>query len=383
MLLIDSFAAALNYTLIIILIIIIMWPNKNNNATANNNTLHHDHLILEAIQRQRELPLSVLPTSFPGVEPLLLLQQQPEQQHALNDHLYNLILLRQRQAALMGTAAPALPPGFLGATGQGHPLRPLVALGKQQECPPLAASSLAAASPLTALSHLDLSLSSSSARPPASLLQAADLLLQKQQQVHPEKLGISGAAGGGMNSEPILSKTSTISKSPAPKKKEQETEEAVNPLHLKKQTFPEKVYLMLTELSGETTKNNNSNNTTSNHEFDQAISFVAQGTAFQIHDARIFETEIMPLYFSSTRMSSFQRQLNIYGFERIERGPYRGAYRHESFCRGKPELLNKIRRTRASRNQAPSSAAASSKSKSLETTKLDNKQAGENTAAEA
>ena len=140
---------------------------------------------------------------------------------------------------------------------------------------------------------------------------------------------------------------------------------------------------MLTELSGETTKNNNSNNTTSNHEFDQAISFVAQGTAFQIHDARIFETEIMPLYFSSTRMSSFQRQLNIYGFERIERGPYRGAYRHESFCRGKPELLNKIRRTRASRNQAPSSAAASSKSKSLETTKLDNKQAGENTAAEA
>jgi hypothetical protein len=103
----------------------------------------------------------------------------------------------------------------------------------------------------------------------------------------------------------------------------------VDPLHLKKQSFPEKVYFMLQEVKGQSA---------------DAVSYVADGTAFMIHKPCIFETDVMPMYFSSTRMSSFQRQLNIYGFQRIEKGPSQGAYRHKYFIKGQKELLQKIKR---------------------------------------
>ena len=116
-------------------------------------------------------------------------------------------------------------------------------------------------------------------------------------------------------------------------KKHTNNEAPVNPLHLKKKTFAESVYLMLQEQEEE-------------HNGAKAeagvISYVANGAAFMIHKPGAFETDIMPLYFKSTRMASFQRQLAIYGFKRIERGPYRGAYQHEHFHRDKPELLPRI-----------------------------------------
>lgn len=43
-------------------------------------------------------------------------------------------------------------------------------------------------------------------------------------------------------------------------------------------------------------------------------------------------------------MSSFQRQLNLYGFVRITSGPDEGGYYHELFLRGRPKLCSYMRR---------------------------------------
>jgi len=74
------------------------------------------------------------------------------------------------------------------------------------------------------------------------------------------------------------------------------------------------------------------------------ISFVANGRAFAIHKADIFFKQIVPLYFRQSRLSSFKRQLNLYGFELINTGPARGGYYHELFVKDRPELCRQMRR---------------------------------------
>lgn len=50
----------------------------------------------------------------------------------------------------------------------------------------------------------------------------------------------------------------------------------------------------------------------------------------------------MPKYFpKSTKITSIQRQFNLYGFERLSRdGPDKGAYYHEAFLRGRPDITS-------------------------------------------
>eukprot|EP00539_Tryblionella_compressa_P002521 CAMPEP_0178746380 /NCGR_PEP_ID=MMETSP0744-20121128/7778_1 /TAXON_ID=913974 /ORGANISM="Nitzschia punctata, Strain CCMP561" /LENGTH=418 /DNA_ID=CAMNT_0020399587 /DNA_START=156 /DNA_END=1412 /DNA_ORIENTATION=+ len=74
------------------------------------------------------------------------------------------------------------------------------------------------------------------------------------------------------------------------------------------------------------------------------ISFVANGRAFAIHKPEKFFKEIVPLYFRQSRLSSFKRQLNLYGFELINTGPARGGYYHELFVKDRPELCRRMRR---------------------------------------
>jgi hypothetical protein len=69
--------------------------------------------------------------------------------------------------------------------------------------------------------------------------------------------------------------------------------------------FPEKLHRMLIEV--ETAGRSD------------IISFVASGRAFAIHKPDKFFKEIVPLYFRQSRLSSFKRQLNLYGFELIVR----------------------------------------------------------------
>ena len=55
-------------------------------------------------------------------------------------------------------------------------------------------------------------------------------------------------------------------------------------------------------------------------------------------------------------MSSFQRQLNLYGFRRVARGQDTGSYYHPQFQRHKPELVADIRRLPQGKNNISATA---------------------------
>ena len=94
--------------------------------------------------------------------------------------------------------------------------------------------------------------------------------------------------------------------------------------------FPEKLHRLLLEVEAAGRSD--------------VISFVANGRAFAIHKPDKFFKEIVPLYFRQSRLSSFKRQLNLYGFELINTGPARGGYYHELFVKDRPELCRRMRR---------------------------------------
>ena len=70
------------------------------------------------------------------------------------------------------------------------------------------------------------------------------------------------------------------------------------------------------------------------------------GRCFVVHKPKEFVVEVMPTYFHQSKLTSFQRQLNLYGFTRITRGPDRGGYYHELFLRHKMFLCKTMVRYR-------------------------------------
>ena len=70
------------------------------------------------------------------------------------------------------------------------------------------------------------------------------------------------------------------------------------------------------------------------------VSWRPHGMSFQIKDKSKFLKNIIPVYFQHTKFSSFQRQLHLYGFSRVEqRGPDHKSYYHELFQRDRPALV--------------------------------------------
>eukprot|EP00536_Pseudo-nitzschia_multiseries_P006795 jgi/Psemu1/193912/e_gw1.149.33.1 len=78
--------------------------------------------------------------------------------------------------------------------------------------------------------------------------------------------------------------------------------------------------------------------------FNGVISWVPTNNGFKVHKPKVFDSDIMPKYFNHTKYKSFQRQLNMWGFDRVGSGPYKGAYLHRFFLRGKPELCDSMQR---------------------------------------
>jgi hypothetical protein len=75
------------------------------------------------------------------------------------------------------------------------------------------------------------------------------------------------------------------------------------------------------------------------------IGWQQHGRCFVVRKPKEFK-ELLPRYFKLSKMSSFQRQLNLYGFQRLTRGRDKNGYYHEYFLRGKPALSHKIQRTK-------------------------------------
>jgi len=100
--------------------------------------------------------------------------------------------------------------------------------------------------------------------------------------------------------------------------------------------FPEKLHYMLSQVDYEGLSN--------------IVSWQPHGRCFIVRNPKEFVEQIMPRFFKQTKLTSFQRQLNLYGFSRLTAGTDRGGYYHELFIRGRMDLCSRMTRTRVKGN---------------------------------
>ena len=72
-------------------------------------------------------------------------------------------------------------------------------------------------------------------------------------------------------------------------------------------TFPRKLYDLLEQAPSE------------------IVAWLADGNSFRVADESVFCEQVLPKYFSHSKMASFQRQLNNFGYHRVGWTPARGA----------------------------------------------------------
>jgi hypothetical protein len=89
------------------------------------------------------------------------------------------------------------------------------------------------------------------------------------------------------------------------------------------------------------------------HGSEHIVSWLATGNAFIVRKVPEFVTQILPNWFKQTKYKSFQRQLNLWGFERVQSGPDKGAYFHPQFLRDNPDLCQHLTRQRAKKTSPP------------------------------
>jgi len=77
------------------------------------------------------------------------------------------------------------------------------------------------------------------------------------------------------------------------------------------------------------------------------VSWLPDGKHFKVHDPRRFVEVVIPSAFKQKSLKSFQRQLHLYGFQRVHEGVDKGAYYHEKFRRDDRDLCLSITRTKA------------------------------------
>lgn len=85
------------------------------------------------------------------------------------------------------------------------------------------------------------------------------------------------------------------------------------------------------------------------HSTDDIISWNNADDCFVIRDMTQFSLRLLPIYFKHKNFASFMRQLNIYGFRKIDSDSW--IFAHDNFLRGKKHLLNSISRKKHA--QAP------------------------------
>lgn len=85
---------------------------------------------------------------------------------------------------------------------------------------------------------------------------------------------------------------------------------------------------------------------------DDIVGWLPHGRSFKIHKQQEFVQRILPKYFVMTKKSSFLRQLNLYGFNRLSGvGPDQASYYHEKFLRGMKFLCRRMQRIKVNGNR--------------------------------
>lgn len=72
------------------------------------------------------------------------------------------------------------------------------------------------------------------------------------------------------------------------------------------------------------------------------VTWQPHGRSFIVKNINRFAEDVLPRFFQQRKYASFQRQLNLYGFTRLTKGPDRGSYYHELFLRSKKILCRGI-----------------------------------------
>ncbi|GKY94388.1 hypothetical protein MPSEU_000404800 [Mayamaea pseudoterrestris] len=310
-------------------------PNAKKHAASSIDSNHLRHF-LGAQQHAHGQPSEL----SPSIVALLLQQQQLQQQQQQQQISPQLIALMQRQQQEQLLALqlaqmqqqqqqqPQLDRLLAGLSAGGTNFDMLLA--QQQMLQQMHTPSLLNNSYLSGMNNAD-SISNAQLSAASALTEMQDVKPQATKSV--SSSSATSNEGGAVPNGPAA----TSSDGGDEELEEQADDGSVED---SQDTFPFKLYRMLmnAEKDGQ----------------EHIVSFNTSGKCFSIHKPRLFVSEVMPKYFSTSRTSSFQRQLNLYGFRRVAEGPDKGAYWHESFLRGRRSQCKNIRRKKPTIKLPPS-----------------------------